>query len=241
VPHESVAIPAASRYICVMTRNDDTAAARADRWARAKDLFSDLVALPAHERAIALDAQCGGDAELRRFVESLLAADADYAETRDDPMLRDVHAALDRLASGVVRGRRFGAFAVVEEIGRGGMGVVYLAERHDGKVAQRVALKLVASGHLDADASARLARERRLLATLEHANIARLIDAGEDPAASRISRWNTSTACRSRAGATNVGSCWPTGCGCSARSARPCSTRMRTSSFIATSRPATSS
>ncbi|HJU37982.1 MAG TPA: serine/threonine-protein kinase, partial [Tahibacter sp.] len=164
-----------------MTRNDDTAAARAARWARAKDLFADLVALPAHERAAALDAHCGDDADLRRFVESLLAADVSYGATRDDPMLRDVHAALDRLASAIVRGRRFGAFAVVEEIGRGGMGVVYLAERVDGTVAQRVALKLVASGYLDADASARLARERRVLATLEHPNIARLIDAGEDP------------------------------------------------------------
>ena len=152
-----------------------------NRWSRAKALFDDLVTLPETERAAVLESRCGDDAELRRFVESLLAADLGFVETRDDPLLRNARIALDQLAGGIASGRRFGAFAVVEEIGRGGMGVVYLAERHDGKVAQRVALKLVASSHLDAEASARLARERRVLATLEHPNIARLIDAGEDP------------------------------------------------------------
>jgi serine/threonine-protein kinase len=164
-----------------MKTNDEGAAARSNRWARAKDIFGDLIALPAHERALVLDERCGDDVELKRFVESLLAADENFVETRDDPMLRDIGVTLDRLVNDIARGRRFGAFEAVEEIGRGGMGAVWLAERHDGKVAQRVALKLVAYGHLDAEASARLARERRLLATLEHPNIARLIDAGEDP------------------------------------------------------------
>jgi serine/threonine-protein kinase len=152
-----------------------------DAWVRAKDLFGDIVTLPLDQRASALDARCGGDVELRRFVEALLASNdrlpGRHDESVDFGVGRMLHAAFPE----VEPGRRFGAFAVVEEVGRGGMGVVYLAERDDGTVAQRVALKLVPSYELGTDASQRLARERRVLAALEHPNIARLIDAGEDP------------------------------------------------------------
>ncbi|MDC8011814.1 serine/threonine-protein kinase [Tahibacter soli] len=149
-------------------------------WWRARELFDAAVALPAAERAALLDARCGDDAALRRAVDALLAASDALPDTQNDPFARSFGEAIVRLMPEVKPGQRFGAFAVVEEIGRGGMGVVYLAERDDGTVSQRVALKLVAHGHLDAEASARLARERRLLAALEHPNIARLIDAGED-------------------------------------------------------------
>jgi eukaryotic-like serine/threonine-protein kinase len=155
-----------------------------DTWLRAKALFGDVVTLPANERAGMLDARCGDDAQLRQFVESLLRSSDALPTGHSESLQSGLGAALSRAVRQALpeieRGRRFGAFAVIEEIGRGGMGIVYLAERHDGTVAQRVALKLVAAGMLHGEAAQRLARERRLLAALEHPHIARLIDAGED-------------------------------------------------------------
>src|SRR5690606_31971710 len=73
---------------------------------------------------------------------------------------------------------RIGAYRIVREIGRGGMGQVLLAERADGQFEQRVAIKLLKRG-MDSDAiHARFLRERRILAALEHPNVARLIDGG---------------------------------------------------------------
>jgi eukaryotic-like serine/threonine-protein kinase len=162
----------------------DVSAAAPEVWLRAKALFGDVVTLPADERAGVLDARCGGDAQLRQFVETLLRSNDALPTGRSESLQSGLGAVLDRAVRQawprIAPGRRFGAFAVVEEIGRGGMGIVYLAERHDGKVAQRVALKLVPPEVLHGEAAQRLARERRLLAALEHPHIARLIDAGED-------------------------------------------------------------
>ncbi len=75
------------------------------------------------------------------------------------------------------RTRRIGPWELGEEMGRGGMGVVYAAERVDGAYTQRVAIKLL-RGFPDPDRLQRFARERRLLARLEHPHIARLLDGG---------------------------------------------------------------
>ena len=74
-------------------------------------------------------------------------------------------------------GRRFGPFALLGEIGRGGMGVVYLAERVDGEFTQQVAIKCVDAAHGAGNLSL-FRHERQLLAELKHPHIARLIDAG---------------------------------------------------------------
>ncbi len=72
---------------------------------------------------------------------------------------------------------RLGNYRIIEEIGRGGMGVVYLADRADGLYEQRVALKLIRH-HVTGRAAAAFEEERRLLAQIEHPNVARLIDGG---------------------------------------------------------------
>jgi hypothetical protein len=74
-------------------------------------------------------------------------------------------------------GHRFGPFALLGELGRGGMGVVYLAERVDGEFTQQVAIKCVAAAQGEANMSL-FRHERQLLAELKHPHIARLIDAG---------------------------------------------------------------
>ena len=73
---------------------------------------------------------------------------------------------------------RIGAYRIVREIGRGGMGVVYLAERADGEFRQRVAIKLIATTDADDPLHQRFLAERQILAGLEHPNIARLLDGG---------------------------------------------------------------
>ena len=78
-------------------------------------------------------------------------------------------------------GRTVGAYRLREPLGRGGMGVVYLGERVDGRFEQTVAVKLVKRGMDSGEILRRFARERRILARLEHPGIARLLDAGETP------------------------------------------------------------
>jgi len=153
-------------------------ASELERWQRAREVFDACIDLAPAARASTLEALCAGDDELRSAVESLLRSHDALTATIGDRIARGINAGVGEVWAEARPGQRFGAFRVVEEIGRGGMGVVYLAERDDGTVAQRVALKVVGNARLGPDATARLAFERRLLATLEHPCIARLIDAG---------------------------------------------------------------
>ncbi len=148
-----------------------------ERWAQVEALFHAALALEdAAARAALLDA-CA-DPEVRAEALSLLQADAADSRALDAPVhvARDLdHRPVDAVADPT--GRRIGPWQLGEEIGRGGMGVVYVADRVDGAFAQRVAVKLL-RGFPDPDRLQRFARERRLLARLEHPHIARLLDGG---------------------------------------------------------------
>ncbi|MGE0439649.1 MAG: tetratricopeptide repeat protein [Gemmatimonadales bacterium] len=141
----------------------------------AADLFDQAIDLPPAERPAFLERACGGDALLRDRVIAMLAADS-----RESALLDG--GTPERLAAAVTPGpleligRVLGPYRIVEVVGRGGMGVVCLAERED--VGKRVALKLVAGGLASPERVARFFRERRVLAQLEHPDIARLLDAG---------------------------------------------------------------
>jgi eukaryotic-like serine/threonine-protein kinase len=90
--------------------------------------------------------------------------------------------AIETLAAAVspsAVGARLGAFMLVKEIGRGGMGTVYLGERADGQVQQQVAIKVLHARNLDDNTRARFQREREILAAFDHPGIARLLDVGE--------------------------------------------------------------
>lgn len=150
----------------------------ANRFARLEELLNEALDRGVGDaRARYLDAACAGDAELRREVEALIAA----AE-RQGP-LDAVSAAVRPLLATLcdsepAPGERVGPYAIVREIGRGGMGVVYLAERHDSDFVQRVALKLVRTGLDSPELRRRFTQERRIAARLEHPHIARLLDGG---------------------------------------------------------------
>ena len=137
------------------------------RWTRVVELFAELTEADPGVRAARLEAIGREDPSLREEVESLLAA-------HTNPGLLG---ALDDRVETPPAGR-IGPFRLLEILGTGGMGVVYLAEREGGDFTQRVALKLVRAGFADPRLEERLRRERRILARLEHPGIARFIDGG---------------------------------------------------------------
>jgi serine/threonine protein kinase len=155
-----------------------------DDWQRAKAIIADALDQPAASRHEWVERALQDTPELRETVEALLAEADD--EASDGFLSRP--AALDEISTGGAlaterlppTGTLIGAWRLVREIGRGGMGVIFLAERADGSYQQQAALKLLRtagrSRHRDA---VRMARERQSLASLQHPNIARLIDGGE--------------------------------------------------------------
>jgi serine/threonine-protein kinase len=152
----------------------------ADYWRRVERVLDmALESEPSQWPTVVAEA-CHGDDDVRREVESLLGR---YATARSYLRSRPVAIAAALLAearetSVSYEGRRFGAYRVVRELGRGGMSRVFLAERADGEFEQQVALKLLRPG-LDSDIDLnRFKVERQILASLNHPNIARLLDGG---------------------------------------------------------------
>ncbi|MEO8012284.1 MAG: serine/threonine-protein kinase, partial [Dokdonella sp.] len=139
------------------------------------DAFERLAALPEERRAFEL-AQLSLDESDRKRLEQMLVADADD----DDPLERIIAAGALRIGAGNRNGNgdRLGAWRLVKEIGAGGMGTVFLAERADGVFSQHVAIKML-RGFPTREGIRRLRQERQILAGLDHANIARLLDGGE--------------------------------------------------------------
>lgn len=156
----------------------------AHRWERVQEILADALALDGLARARYLEGMCSDDPELRAEVESLLdAADqadsyftdlADRVGITQDPA--GIHS--DDLGQPDMQGRRIGAYRLGTLLGRGGMGAVYTAERADGQFELTAALKLLPMGAATPQAHRRFLDERRILARLEHPNIARLYDGG---------------------------------------------------------------
>jgi eukaryotic-like serine/threonine-protein kinase len=148
-----------------------------DRWQRLESLFHAAIPLAPEERRALLAQEAGGDASLRAEVERLLAAHDRSAGFIQTPAMGPPRTAEPAEEAPPI-GRRVGAYRLVRELGRGGMGAVYLAERDDGAFAQRVAIKLIKRGMDTDQVLARFRSERQILASLDHPNIARLLDGG---------------------------------------------------------------
>ena len=149
-----------------------------EHWARIKEIFEAAAELngPAREKVIV--EACGSDHDLRREVQSLLEADEtanDFIERPAATLPRDL---LAEFADETFTPRRFGAYQTVCEIGRGGLGTVYLAARSDEQYQKEVAIKLLRRGLDTDDILRRFRNERQILARLDHPNIARLLDGG---------------------------------------------------------------
>ena len=147
-----------------------------ERWQQIERLFDEALNLDASARDRFLDTACNNDPDLRHEVEALLKADAEAPAFLNQDAAAFAAPAMEIPPSPAVAGRHIGPYRLIRELGRGGMGVVYLAERDD--VDKQVALKLVRGGHADPVTTRRFLLERKVLARLEHPHIARLYDAG---------------------------------------------------------------
>lgn len=146
-------------------------------WKRARELFDRAIDVPRHSRDAFVKEQAGADESLYGAVRSLL----EQHNSRDPKSDAGLGAFLESMEDGSADARigaRLGPYTLTRRIGRGGMGAVYEALRDDDQYRQRVAIKLIRPG-MDSEAIVRrFRRERQILATLEHPNIARLLDGG---------------------------------------------------------------
>src|SRR5688572_20456879 len=145
-----------------------------NRWTDVQRVLDVALELPDADVPSYLDQECATDPELRREVEQLLQSCARAAGFLEQPPATLAAALLEERPAPA--GRRIGPYVVTGEAGRGGMGVVYLAERSDGQFRQRVALKVLPRGLESDHAIRRFLEERQILASLAHRGIARLLD-----------------------------------------------------------------
>jgi len=145
-------------------------------WEKVKEVFTAALELPASQRMQFLADACGSDDVISSEVESLLAAHEEPNQLLEKNTI-DLAAQL-QTGKQTYDGKRFGAYRILREIGRGGMGTVFLAERADGEFQQEVALKIIRQGFVDNELESHFRRERQILASLSHPNIAKLIDGG---------------------------------------------------------------
>ncbi len=152
-------------------------------WSRLDAWLEQALELPIDQRDTLLERVGREDPALRARVEQLLAADAaagDFLNDGAEAWLRSGPLTPAHMTeeNALALGDRVGPYRVIQELGRGGMGMVYRAERADGEFAQVVALKLVRRGFDGDDTTVRFRRERQILAQLDHPSIARLLDGG---------------------------------------------------------------
>ncbi|MGB7923697.1 MAG: serine/threonine-protein kinase [Pyrinomonadaceae bacterium] len=147
------------------------------RWQQIEELFNSVVELEDDERAAYLDRACAGDPELRYEVESLLK-DGTEQKTPFQTLISEAAGSLATVGEDRLVGQRVGVYRIVSVIGRGGMAEVYRAVRDDDQYQKEVAVKLVKRGMISDFTLTRFRHERQILASLEHPNIARMLDGG---------------------------------------------------------------
>src|SRR5216683_6707249 len=150
-------------------------------------LFSAVLELPASQRAAYLAAACADDPALRLHVEDLLRVHEDaipFLEApapgaQESPMGAEAPSATVRFSVPLAEkaGGRIGRYKLLQQIGEGGCGVVYMAEQAE-PVRRRVALKIIKLGMDTRQVIARFEAERQALALMDHPNIAKVFDAG---------------------------------------------------------------
>src|SRR5271168_1842099 len=152
------------------------------RWQRINEILQQTWEHDANNRAAFLDRTCGDDLELRSQVESLLASDENIGEFLASPAMgiagvQAVAAAAGEnhkapaIDAGPEQGPHITPYRILREIGHGGMGTVYLAERADGQYRKRVAIKVVNAHVVSEDTLRRFRGERQVEAGLDHPNI----------------------------------------------------------------------
>src|SRR6266699_3460494 len=140
-------------------------------------IFTQALRLPPEERDPYLDEACKGDDELRRRVEALLVAYEHAGNFLGRPAAGRPARAAQAFQAGEKPGDRIGHYKLLQQIGEGGCGVVYMAEQ-EAPVRRRVALKIIKPGMDTKNGIGRFEAERQALALMDHPNIAKVFDAG---------------------------------------------------------------
>ena len=162
----------------------------ADRWRRIEVLFDKVLDCPPTDRAAFLDRECADDPAIKSEVTRLLAlhekAPESFLNTLPLPIADDV--TVSEAGAGPQESKErnpdwepqshIGSYELVREIGRGGMGVVYLARRADDQYKKQVAIKLLRGGFENDDIIRRFRNERQILAGLDHPNIGHFLEGG---------------------------------------------------------------
>lgn len=142
---------------------------------KVREVFADAADLPPEDVSAFLDRACAGDAELRREVESLLDAISQRSSFLRCPT--DGRAVITGQVAGESVGSHVGPYKLLQQIGRGGFGTVFMAEQ-EKPVQRRVAVKIIRPGMDSGEVVARFEAERQALAMMDHSNIARVFDGG---------------------------------------------------------------
>ena len=142
-------------------------------WQRADRVFVQALELPETERPAFLEEACSEDSQLRQLVHELLGFDEALGSFSEGPALE----AVERAAAEASAEQHIGPYRLLGQLGSGGMGTVYLAEQSE-PVERKVALKLIKAGMDSEQVLARFEGERQALALMDHANVARVYDAG---------------------------------------------------------------
>jgi serine/threonine protein kinase len=140
-------------------------------------VFEAALKLPTGERAAYLQSECGEDETLRARVATLLQAHEDAGEFLKEPAAGRSKTIVLSLPLDEKPGDRIGRYKLLQQIGEGGCGVVYMAEQEE-PVRRRVALKVIKLGMDTKSVIARFEAERQALAMMDHPNIAKVLDAG---------------------------------------------------------------
>jgi serine/threonine protein kinase len=149
-----------------------------ERFRQIRNLYEAALEKEIAGRSTFLAQACQGDDELGREVAKLLIANEHATAFIDGPLLGTLDPGAVDDAMPRMEGRRVGAYLILRELGRGGMGTVYLASREDDVVHNQVAIKIVRARVGETDILRRFRQERKILATLDHPAIARFIDGG---------------------------------------------------------------
>jgi len=163
---------------CPIVKNEPVMTS--ERWQFIERLFHGAAELPPESRAAFLEKQCD-DPLLAAEVESLLDFAGSQQETLESIVRRSAGSLSEDADEPALNGQRVGAYRLLKALGRGGMGVVYLAERDDAQFQKRVAIKFIGYDSVNSEAAHLFKRERAILARLEHPHIARLLDSGSFP------------------------------------------------------------
>src|SRR5215472_4525868 len=144
---------------------------------RAIEIFTEALDLPIEERVAFVSRVCAGDQGLRRKIQSLLRANDRAGAFLEEPPTASIGEAREKVSGGEKPGDQVGRYRLLQQIGEGGCGIVFMAEQ-ELPIRRRVALKVIKPGMDTKSLIARFEAERQALALMDHPNIAHVFDAG---------------------------------------------------------------